>query len=75
VEARLVDQVATHEDVDPGAVCGSGEKLIDSSAPGESWLLKKVTPGAFGSCGSKMPIVGSLSASEVECLRSWVMSF
>jgi hypothetical protein len=72
VAARLKDQAAKHQSVDNPAQCPSGDKLVDSASPTESWLLKKVN-GQQGSCGTQMP-PGNMPVSQAElaCLTAYV---
>ena len=74
VAARLVDQVALHTAVGPTDVCPTGDKLIDTSNPTESWLLKKLSATGVGMCGSVMPLGGTLSADQLSCLQDWINS-
>jgi len=69
--ARLRDQAAEHAGVTPGAACPSGDKMIDSANPSESWLLKKVT-NMQGDCGTVMPLGGALPAADQECFTTFV---
>jgi hypothetical protein len=69
--ARLKDVPAEHAGVAAGAACPSGDKLIDSAAPANSWLLKKVT-GMQGDCGTSMPTGSTLSASDQACMTTYV---
>ena len=65
VESRVVGVNAT------GVGCES-EILVVAGGPDGSYLLDKVlnTPGI---CGLSMPVVGTLSASEIEILRQWII--
>lgn len=65
VDSRVVGVSAV------GAGCES-DILVVAGDPDASYLLGKVlvTPGM---CGLQMPLVGSLSASEVDTLRQWIM--
>lgn len=71
VTARLKDQAATHAEVADKTGCPTGDKLIDSANATESWFLKKVN-GQHGSCGLAMPLGAPLSATDVECLKTYV---
>jgi len=65
VETRVVDINAI------GVGCTS-DILVVAGDPDGSYLLHKVldTPGV---CGLPMPFLGSLSSSEVEILRQWII--
>jgi hypothetical protein len=65
VESRVVDVNAI------GLGCAT-EILVVAGDPDSSYLLEKVlnTPGI---CGLQMPVVGSLSASDTEVLRQWII--
>ena len=69
--ARLKDHPSEHKGNPAGTVCPSGDKLIDSAAPANSWLLKKVT-GMQGSCGVNMPLGGMLSPADQTCVTTFV---
>jgi hypothetical protein len=72
VEERLKDVPAKHvEIIAPNPVCPSGDKLIDSANPANSWLLKKLR-GQQGSCGDKMPQTSTLTAFDQACLEDFV---
>lgn len=66
---RLRDMPAQHVGSTPGP-CPTGDKLIDSATPANSWLLKKVT-GMQGGCGTPMPAAG-LSATDQTCVTTFV---
>jgi hypothetical protein len=68
--ARLRDKPAEHVGSTPGP-CPTGDKLIDSATPANSWLLKKIT-GTQGSCGTVMPQAGALPAADQTCLTTYV---
>lgn len=68
---RLKDKPAEHAGVAAGSTCPTGDKLIDSATPANSWLLKKIndmTPG----CGTVMPSSGPLSAADNACFTTYV---
>ena len=71
ISARLKDKPATHADVADPSGCPTGDKLIDSANPMESWFLKKVN-GQQGTCGAAMPIGPALSAADQECVKTFV---
>jgi len=74
VEQRLLDQIARHEGLDASATCSTSDKLIDSSDPSKSWLLKKLT-GQQGNCGARMPLGQTLTPDELSCMQSWIQSY
>jgi hypothetical protein len=65
VASRVVDANAT------GLGCGS-DILVIAGDPDNSYLLDKVLD-ELGICGLPMPVVGSLSASDIEVLRQWII--
>ena len=65
VASRVVDVNAV------GLGCGN-DVLVVAGDPDNSYLLDKVLD-ELGICGLPMPVVGSLSASEVEVLRQWII--
>jgi hypothetical protein len=69
--ARLKDHPAEHKGNAAGTVCPSGDKLIDSATPANSWLLKKVT-STQGTCGVNMPLGGMLSPADQMCVQTFV---
>ncbi len=74
VSARLKDVVATHGDImgGPTADCGMGNKLIDTAAPANSWLLKKIK-GQQGTCGTAMPQSPPLlMGADLACIETFV---
>jgi hypothetical protein len=70
--ARLLDVPAQHLAEPPLAAgaCPTSDKLIDSAAPENSWLLKKIT-GQDGACGDPMPGV-ALADGDLKCLEDFV---
>ncbi len=73
--ARLKDIPAVHGDLAMGmtaADCPKGDKLIDTAAPANSWLLKKIH-GEQGNCGTPMPSTGMLTAAQKTCIETYVM--
>lgn len=62
VTGRLVDQSSATE------LC-EGRVFIDSSGAA-SLLIDKLQPSP--PCGSRMPLVGTLSAAQRSCLKDWV---
>jgi hypothetical protein len=65
VESRLIGVNAT------GIGCESAI-LVVAGDPESSYLLDKVL-NAPGICGLQMPYVGTISASDVETLRQWII--
>jgi len=65
VASRVVDVNAI------GLGCGS-DILVVAGDPDSSYLLDKVLD-ELGICGLPMPVVGSISASDVEVLRQWII--
>lgn len=65
VESRVVDVNAI------GLGCTS-DILVVAGDPDNSYLIDKVlnTPGI---CGLQMPVVGTLSPSDIEVLRQWIV--
>lgn len=84
-EQRLVNMPATFTDItcpDPAggllpvpcvpASCPQGALLINTTAPAESWMLKKLL-GTHGDCGDAMPLPpGEITAEGRACLESWI---
>jgi hypothetical protein len=68
---RLKNVPATHGEVMDKTGCPTGDKLIDTAAPANSWLLKKVN-GGHGDCGLAMPVGKALSADELTCMQTFV---
>lgn len=65
VESRVVGVNAT------GIGCES-EILVVAGDPDSSYLLDKLL-NAPGICGLQMPYVGTISATDVETLRQWII--
>ena len=71
VEQRLVNVPAMHQLA--GVTDCPMVKLVDTAAPMKSWILSKVTPGAFGDCGALMPFGGAqLSAMDLATITKFV---
>jgi hypothetical protein len=71
--ALLKNQPAQYTGV-PAAMCPSPPvKLIDTAAPANSWLLKKVK-NDVGTCGTPMPPPGSgeITPADVKCVEDYV---
>jgi hypothetical protein len=72
--ARLKNVSATHTDLGMGmtaADCPTGDKLIDTTTPANSWLLKKIH-NEQGNCGTVMPSTGTLSPAQKTCIETYV---
>lgn len=54
-----------------GACAPAVAKLVDTQAPENSLMYTKVT---MPTCGTKMPVIGSLTATESACILSWLRS-
>jgi hypothetical protein len=84
-EQRLVNMPATFTDItcpDPAGgllpvpcvppSCPQGALLINTTAPAESWMLKKLL-GTHADCGDAMPLPpGMATPDEKACLESWI---
>jgi hypothetical protein len=73
VTGRLKNQPAEHLAAGDGAQCPSGDKLIDTTTPGSSWLLKKVK-NEQGNCGTPMPPppTALLAGADLKCFEDYV---
>lgn len=75
VTARLKDVPATHAELAPNmsiADCPVGDKLIDTTSPEDSWLLKKLR-GQQGNCGTAMPQTPPmLTPEQQQCMATYV---
>lgn len=71
ISERLKDAPAEHPALPIGSICPTGDKLIDSANPQNSWLLAKIE-GRQGACGTVMPPTGSLSATDQACMATYV---
>lgn len=72
--ARLKNVPATHSELAMGmtaADCPTGDKLIDTATPANSWLLKKIH-GEQGNCGTAMPSTAPLTATQKTCVETYV---
>jgi len=72
--ARLRNIPAKHTDLPAGmtaADCPVGDKLIDTTTPSASWLLKKIE-GQQGQCGTPMPSSGMLTATQKTCMETYI---
>lgn len=80
VTARLKNVPAKHTDImaEDGktVMCPSGDKLIDTTTPANSWLLKKIhgtqDSSATTQCGTSMPQGTTLPADSLTCLDTYV---
>jgi hypothetical protein len=72
---RLKDVPAKHTDVPitrPTPTCPTGDKLIDSANPEESWLLLKLR-GQQGTCGDPQPPPpNELPPAEMACMETYI---
>jgi hypothetical protein len=71
--ARLKDKPAVHKDINGMAIatCASGDLLVNSQAPMDSWFLKKVA-SQDGECGDPMPQGTGLMGDELTCVQTYV---
>lgn len=67
---RLKNKPAEHPSVDASA-CPTGDKLIDTETPANSWLLKKVS-NQQGTCGTVMPATPPLTSDQLSCFQTYV---
>ena len=67
---RLKNKPAEHPSVDASA-CPTGDKLIDTETPANSWLLKKVS-NQQGTCGTMMPASPPLTSDQLSCFQTYV---
>jgi hypothetical protein len=52
-------------------------KLIDSDRPNQSLLWLKPRPSGSSEgppCGGKMPVIGSFTQADKDCVQSWILS-
>jgi hypothetical protein len=73
--SRLVNVNAPHAgiDMEAGGVSCPQAKLIDTANPMASWILVK-TNDMQGNCGENMPETGTFSATDKQCLDSYVQT-
>jgi hypothetical protein len=71
VGTRLRDASAKNMMATNAASCGT--KLIDSNTPAQSVFLKRIS--GTSDCGPAMPSGNGVMGSDLECFRTWVMSF
>jgi hypothetical protein len=71
VASRLKNVASAHDSPGVGAQCPTGDKLIDSANPAESWFLKKIN-NQQGNCGTVMPSTGMLQGAELQCMQDFV---
>lgn len=67
--ARLKDKPSTHTDA--MGQCPTGDLLINSAMPMESWLLKKVS-SKQETCGEPMPLGAGLTGADLDCATAYV---
>ena len=69
---RLKNQPAKHTGfTGPTTDCPTGDKLIDTTTPANSWLLKKIH-NEQKTCGAAMPQAGTLTADQKACIETYV---
>jgi hypothetical protein len=77
VTERLLDVPSTHLDIDLDGIppeCPTGDLLVNTRSPGESWMLKKIREEQ-GACGDPMPAIPTgFGDEEKACLESWILS-
>jgi len=71
VGQRLMGATAKNMMATNAAACGT--KLIDPDNPAQSVFLKRIT--GTSDCGPPMPASPGVTGPDLECFRSWVMSF
>lgn len=70
--ARLKDVPAKHTGfMGPTTDCPQGDKLIDTTTPANSWLLKKLH-NEQKTCGTLMPQAGTITPDQKTCLETYV---
>lgn len=70
--SRLKNQPAKHTGfMGPTTDCPQGDKLIDTTTPANSWLLKKIH-NEQKTCGTVMPQAGTMTADQKTCLETYV---
>ena len=65
VESRVVDVASK-------AIGCETNILVVAGDPDNSYLMDKIA-GAFGICGSQMPLLDTLPPEDVELLRQWII--
>jgi hypothetical protein len=56
----------------------TGMKVVDQDKPLESTMYVKIANGACiaaGTCGGKMPVTGTMTETQVNCVRDWLLKF
>jgi hypothetical protein len=71
VGTRLRDAAAKNMMATNAAACGT--KLIDSENPAQSVMLKRIS--GTSDCGPAMPSGNGVTGPDLECLKTWIMSF
>ncbi|MDQ2646089.1 MAG: hypothetical protein M3020_19915 [Myxococcota bacterium] len=71
VTERLVNVTAVNMLATNASTCGT--KLIDPENPAQSVLLKRIS--GTSDCGPAMPSGNGVMGSDLECLKTWIMSF
>ncbi len=71
VTERLLNVTAVNMLATNTATCGT--KLIDSENPAQSVLLKRIS--GTSDCGPAMPSGNGVTGPDLECLKTWIMSF
>ena len=65
VEGRVVDVASK-------AIGCETDILVVAGDPDSSYMIDKIN-GAFGICGSQMPLLDTLSPGDVEIIRQWII--
>lgn len=71
VGTRLRNATAKNGMATNAASCGT--MLINADNPAQSVLLKRIS--GTSDCGSPMPAAPGVTGSDLECLKTWIMSF
>jgi hypothetical protein len=71
VTDRLMNVAAKNTMATNVATCGT--KLIDADNPAQSVLLKRIS--GTSDCGPAMPSGNGVTGPDLECLKTWIMSF
>jgi hypothetical protein len=71
VTDRLMNVMAKNTMATNAASCGT--KLIDADNPAQSVLLKRIS--GTSDCGPAMPSGNGVTGPDLECLKTWIMSF
>jgi hypothetical protein len=65
VESRVVDVASK-------AIGCETDILVVAGDPDNSYMMDKIN-GAFGICGSQMPLLDTLPPDDVEIIRQWII--